>query len=225
MRIAPETHPSLLIRLRDPSDDAAWTQFVEIYEPLIYRLVRRCGLQDADARDVAQQVLMKIVAHVKQWDPRRSRGSFRAWLAVVARNLAINLLVQHARHPRGSGDSRVQSQLNECAARPIESAEYQREYRRQVFRWAAQRTRHEFQPATWDAFWLTCVGGSSIHETADRLKLSIGSVYVARSRCMARLRAVVASLQDLSGEFRIDYPQVLGEATTCIDESCEGIDP
>jgi RNA polymerase sigma-70 factor (ECF subfamily) len=119
----------------------------------------------------------------------------------------------------------VQSQLNECVARPVESAEYQREYRRQVFRWAAQKIRHEFQPATWDSFWLTCVGGVSIQEAATRLKLSVGSVYVARSRCVARLRAVVASLEDLSGEFLVEDPHALGDATMHSEGNSEGIDP
>jgi hypothetical protein len=36
---APETRPSLLIRVRDPADQAAWQEFVEIYRPVILRTV------------------------------------------------------------------------------------------------------------------------------------------------------------------------------------------
>ena len=53
---SPATHRSLIVKLRDPADSAAWREFVAIYEPLIYRLARRKGLQDADARDLCQEV-------------------------------------------------------------------------------------------------------------------------------------------------------------------------
>ena len=45
----PDTRPSLLVRLCDPKDDRAWTEFTAIYSPLIYRLACRKGFQDADA--------------------------------------------------------------------------------------------------------------------------------------------------------------------------------
>jgi len=41
---SPITRPSLLLRVRDVDDNAAWTQFVEIYTPLIYGYCRSRGL-------------------------------------------------------------------------------------------------------------------------------------------------------------------------------------
>ncbi len=78
MQETPETRASLLVRMRDPQDGGAWAEFVQIYEPLVYRLIRGQGLQDADARDVTQQVLAAVAARVDRWDPDRSKGSFRA---------------------------------------------------------------------------------------------------------------------------------------------------
>ncbi len=49
----PKTRPSLLVRIRDPQDERAWREFLDIYEPLIYRLARRKGFQDADARELS----------------------------------------------------------------------------------------------------------------------------------------------------------------------------
>lgn len=57
---SPETRPSLLVRIRDISDQVAWQEFVEIYAPLIHAYSLRRGLQDADAADVSQQVLQSI---------------------------------------------------------------------------------------------------------------------------------------------------------------------
>src|SRR5262245_18265134 len=96
----PETRDSLLVRVADPADAGAWRELAAIYRPAVYRLARRRGLQDADADDLAQRVLVAISRKIGEWRPAAPRGSFRAWLAVVARNLAINAL---ARGRRGAG--------------------------------------------------------------------------------------------------------------------------
>src|SRR5438445_8049209 len=90
MTLTPTTHASLLFRLRDPQDHDAWVEFVSLYEPVAYRLLRRHGLQDADARDVMQELFMAVSRSIDHWDPAKERGSFRGWLRRVARNLVIN---------------------------------------------------------------------------------------------------------------------------------------
>jgi hypothetical protein len=46
----PSTRASLLVRLREPRDERAWSEFV-MFTPLVYRLARRRGLRDAGAID------------------------------------------------------------------------------------------------------------------------------------------------------------------------------
>ena len=70
MNSTPETRASLLIRVRDPADQTAWHEFVEIYRPIILRLARQKGMQDADADDVAQQVLVAVAQAVEQRDQK-----------------------------------------------------------------------------------------------------------------------------------------------------------
>jgi RNA polymerase sigma-70 factor (ECF subfamily) len=54
----PNTRNSLSLRLSDACDAEAWDQFASIYEPLVYRLARAKGFQDADAREIVQEVLV-----------------------------------------------------------------------------------------------------------------------------------------------------------------------
>ncbi|MCP4174110.1 MAG: hypothetical protein GY758_25440 [Fuerstiella sp.] len=62
MNRIPDTRASLLIRVKDPFDCDAWLGFSDIYRPVIYRMARRRGLQNADARDRTQKVLTSVAA-------------------------------------------------------------------------------------------------------------------------------------------------------------------
>lgn len=195
----PETRPSLLLRLRDPQDSEAWGEFLDIYEPLIQRLARRRGFQDADARELAQDVFVAMAGAIDRWDPDRSLGTFRGWLFRIARNLMINFLRREGRHPSGTGDTNFLKLLNEQPdPNAEETAFFDLEYRRELFRWAAARTQEEVTDATWAAFHETCVEGRSPDAVAEELGMSRGAVYVAKSRVMARLRKRIQSLE--SGE-------------------------
>ena len=55
--------------------------------------------------------------------------------------------------------------------------------------------RGQFSEQTWQAFWRTAVEGRSGQEVADELKMSVGAVYVAKSRALARLMKKVQEAQ------------------------------
>jgi RNA polymerase sigma-70 factor (ECF subfamily) len=185
-----------LIRLRDPGDERAWAEFVDVYGPLVRRLTRRRGLQHADADDMVQEVFRVVAAAIERGGYDPTRGSFRGWLFQIARNLTVNALVARDRHPRGTGDTAMAQLLEEQPAPAAEdSAEFDAEYRRRMLEWAADRVRGEFTDAAWRAFWETGVVGKSAAEVANALGLSVGSVYNAKSRVMARLRREIERVQ------------------------------
>jgi RNA polymerase sigma-70 factor (ECF subfamily) len=192
---SPLTRPSLLVRIGDTGDDQAWAQFVEIYAPLVYGFGRKHGLQDADAADLTQDVLRAVSGAVGRlaYDPRR--GSFRGWLFTVVRNKLRTFLNRRARHPQGTGDSAAQDLL-EAQPAPTDAALWEQEYEQRLFAWAAEQVRGGFQDSTWQAFWQTAVEGRSPRAVAQALGMSVGAVYIAKSRVLARLREQIQQLQD-----------------------------
>jgi RNA polymerase sigma-70 factor (ECF subfamily) len=193
---SPATRQSLLVRLRDPQDGQAWAEFVEIYAPLIDRLARARGLQQADAADLAQEVFRAVAGAIDRYDPDPTRGSFRGWLCRIARNLMINLLAARRIRPQATGDSNVREMLERVPApESAETALFDAEFRRRLFHWAAEQIRPEFRESTWNAFWLTAVEGNEPSAAAATIGISVGAVYIAKSRVMARLRAVIDEVE------------------------------
>jgi RNA polymerase sigma-70 factor (ECF subfamily) len=163
---------------------------------LIYGFARKRGLQDADAADLMQEVLRSVAGAVGRLDYDPRRGTFRGWLYTVTRNKVHNFLAARNRQVRGSGDSSAQDLLEEQAAQDDSDVTlWDQEYERRLFDWAAERVRGEFQDATWQAFWRTAVDGQAAREAGEALGMSVGAVYVAKSRVLARLKDEIQQLQ------------------------------
>jgi RNA polymerase sigma factor (sigma-70 family) len=192
----PMTRSTLLVRLRDRGDGAAWTRFVEVYGPLVYRYARRRGLQDADAADLTQDVLRAVVQAIGHFRYDPARGSFRGWLFTSTRHALHRFGTGRQRRPQ-AGNSDFDRILEDRPAQQDESeqADWDREFDRRLFDWAADQVRGEFLASTWEAFWRTAVDHASPREVADGLSMTIGAVYVAKSRVLARLRALIEEVQ------------------------------
>lgn len=190
MSSLPETRASLILRLPSPEDRLAWQEFVAIYEPFLYRYARRGGLQDADARELVQNVLLSVARAVERWTPDTERGRFRSWLFKIARNQLLDLHSRRTRQPRSSSNTTFFHLLN----RPIPSSPFDEqqlllEHRRELFRLISSRVKQTVKETTWRAFWLTSIEQQTPEDVAQTLGLSVGGVYIARSRVTARLRA------------------------------------
>ena len=189
----PNTRFSLLRRLGEPDDSAAWSEFCEIYEPAIRRIAVRYGLQDADAREVTQEVLLTISRKISSFDVC-GHGRFRAWLATIARNTTIDLLRKNKRSR--CGGSSVQRRLAGICEETGMQSIFDIEAEREVFAWAASRVQRTVEPATWQAFWMTAVSGESAEAASASLGMSLGAVYVARCRTLAKIKKLVIQYRE-----------------------------
>jgi RNA polymerase sigma-70 factor (ECF subfamily) len=189
------TRLSLLHRLgHDPGDAAAWAEFVDHYGRKVVLWCRRWGLQEADAHDVTQNVLMRLAARMKdfRYDPSKS---FRAWLKTLTRHALSDFHEARCRPGRGSGDSEVLDQLNKVEARDDLVRELETEFDREVLELASARVRQRVEPHTWEAFRLLAHEGLAGAEVAARLGLKVATVWVARSKVQKMLQQEVSRLE------------------------------
>lgn len=194
MNESPATRASLLVRLRDGKDGDAWREFARLYAPLVYGFARKRGLQDADAADLMQDVLRSVSTAAQRLEYEPNRGTFRGWLFTVTRNKVFNFLESRSRRVVASGDSRVQERLEQHADGSL-SADWEGDYRRTLAARAMERVKGEFQTPTWQAFLQTAIEGKAPAEVSRAVGLSVGAIYVAKSRVIARLRQEIESME------------------------------
>lgn len=193
------THPSLLVRLRDLHNVEAWEQFVEIYTPLVYSFCFQHGLQDADAADISQEVMRAVAQAISRFEYDPQRGRFRAWLLAITRNKLKRFMAKKWRQPQGGADTAVMQQW-EAQSVLEEDREWDQAYQSRLFQVASERVRSEVQESTWRAFWLTTFEEQDGRSVAQNLGMSVGAVYIAKSRVLARLTKCIQTIDGESGE-------------------------
>ena len=179
------TPPSLLQRLRDPQQKQAWDTFVELYTPLLFFWSKRWGLQDSDAADLVQEVLLLLYRKLPEFD-YQAGGSFRGWLRTVLLNKWRDTRRRTLPEPAGE---RVEPMVE-----PSWAEQEELEYRQQLMRVMLKKLRPEFPATIWAAFEAYVVQGQAPGEVAANLQISPATVYAAKSKVFQRLRQELAGM-------------------------------
>jgi RNA polymerase sigma-70 factor (ECF subfamily) len=183
------TQRTLLERLAQSggANQAAWSEFVDRYGRKIYGWCLRWKLQDADAQDVTQIVLVKLAQGMKNfsYDPCRS---FRAWLKAVTHNAWQDFVAGRGTATLASGGNSDGERLASVAARDDLSRELEKLFDLELLRTAMQRVRLRAAAHTWMAFSMTAVECVPAIEVARRLGMKIARVYAARSTIQQRVQ-------------------------------------
>ncbi|HMP02192.1 MAG TPA: sigma-70 family RNA polymerase sigma factor [Gemmatales bacterium] len=189
------TSLSLLQRLRQRDDDPAWQRFDRVYRPLIARWLRQARLEPADADDLAQEVMLVVVRKVAEFEHAGRPGAFRHWL----RQVVGFVLRDRWRSRQRRGETRVAlgEPSDQLADPNSELSQYwDREHDGQVLRQLLDLLADEFNPTTLRAFERLALEQAQPEDVAQELGLSVGAVYIAKSRVLRRLREEATGLLD-----------------------------
>ena len=184
---------SLLDRLRAQSPDA-WDRFVDLFLPVLYQQGRRSGLQSADARDVAQEVLQAVSAGVGKFHRQGPHASFRGWLWTLSRNKIVDCLRRQGRMENAIGGSSAREWFDRLPAK--EHAQCEDRFSASLYRRGLELIQGEFTQRTWKAFWRLAVDGCTPADVADELGVSVNAIYLAKSRVLRRLREELGDMLD-----------------------------
>lgn len=179
------TSITLLGRVRQSGDQQAWGRFVRIYAPLIFEWGKRAGLSEADAADLSQDVLIKLLEELPKFEYAPSRGRFRGWLRTVTRNECRRRQRRRNSIAAIGGDDNHLSQVIDTN---LDSIFDDRTDPQLVAAQALRLMKSEFPTSTWQAAWKQIVEDQKPADVAAELGLSLASVYQARSRVLRLLR-------------------------------------
>lgn len=176
---------------------AAWERLVGLYSPLVFFWCRRSGLGPDDSADVLQNVWQAVAGHLARFE-RQSDGAFRGWLWTITRNKLHDHFRRQQRQPAGAGGSTAQQLMSGIPEQEPESylSASLADGSGDLLGRALEQIRHDFEPNSWQAFWLSAVEGQAARAIAERLQMSLDAVYQAKARILRRLREELAGLQD-----------------------------
>lgn len=181
------------VRFRNPD---AWKRLVAIYSPVVYRWCRQWRLEPNEALDVVQEVFRAVVVAIENFRCDRTGDSFRGWMKAITRSKVQDYFRAAGRRPTAIGGTDA---LRRFAELPVEAENDQDDRANDtaiIVRRALELVRIEFEDRTWTACWRTAVDGEPASDVAEAMKMTVGAVYKAKSRVLARLRV---ELQDLIG--------------------------
>jgi RNA polymerase sigma-70 factor (ECF subfamily) len=192
-----DTSASLLARLHDRDDQAAWQRLVDLYAPLIQHWLHRASLQPSDVEDLSQDVLAVVIRKVVQFEHDGRPGSFRAWLKAITVNRLRDYWRSRGTHGQASGDSAVARLLEELQD-PDSSISriWDQDHDQYILRRLLELIEPAFKPTTWQAFCRHVLNGEAVDAVAQALNLSPNAVFIAKSRVLQRLREEARGLID-----------------------------
>lgn len=184
------TRASLLIRLRDSTDDDAWAEFHDLYAPLLYNYARARGLNHSDAEDIRSECYEALVRQLKDFEYDRGRGSFKAWLRTMVTRRVIDRL-RKQREQRA--DSRVLRELKDDDSENEEI--WSLEWKRQHLRYCVEQVRPLVSDSVWQAFHMLAEKDAPVPAVCAALNMNANQVYKARARMLALIREKMQYLQ------------------------------
>lgn len=190
----PDTRFSLLNRIPNPEDLAAWGRFVRIYVPVVCGFAIHRGCQPEEAAMLTRAVMTRIPLEIGSYDPAARQGRFRDWLfrlvVVEAARLFPQLPSLASAPAPGAGAG------PESAPSPPPAEEWDSEYQRAAFRDAVTALGEELGGSLpWEIFRRTILDGEGPETVAKDLGVSLGSVYVERSKVLNRVRERISSIE------------------------------
>lgn len=189
------TSRSLLARLHD-GESMAWYRLVDLYSPLVRYWCRRLGVNEQDVSDLMQDVFQTVAAKLHLFRKDRPSDTFRGWLRTMTRNKVIDFFRAQGRYPTAVGGTDALNRMQQVTENLDDDDEGEQVVFSDVLLRSLSAVQGHFEERTWQAFWKVAVEGQDIQDVAEELEMRPGTVRVAKSRVLSRLRRELGDLHE-----------------------------
>lgn len=196
MRAAESIHTTteLLAGLHQSGNGAAWNEFDRRYRPILVGFLRRMGLNETDAADVAQETLACFVEDYRDRKYDREQGRLRSWLIGIAKCRLADMRRSAGRRRELRGESAIVGLPENTDVDAVWDAEERRFVFEQAIGELRQTTR--FTDRTMAAFERIALRQEPIESVTAELGLTPQEIYNVKNRVVEKLRSIVKKYED-----------------------------
>jgi len=187
------TTTELLSGLASESRPECWEEFDRRYRPILINIARRMGIDGEDAKDVAQDTLMRFAIAYRAGKYNRNQGRLRSWLMGIARYRILEARHARAKEAQNRGSSVIEQLDVEQSIETIWEVEQRQHMLRLAFEELREGTR--MNERTVRAFEMLVKQQMSAASVAETLTISVHDVYVAKNRCLQKIRGILTTLE------------------------------
>jgi RNA polymerase sigma-70 factor (ECF subfamily) len=184
-----KTSAAMLEQMRDPNNPEAWTRFFSRYEKIVRNWCHKCGLQEADAEDVTQKIMLILLDEMPEFVYDQTKGRFRDWLRLVTRHACYRFL-------EWDESRKYRPILDDVQARDDLDRSLEHQARIDVLHAALEEVQRRVSPRDWMIFRRLSFEGRSGGELACELGMTVAAVFKAASRVRKR---VVEQVREFGG--------------------------
>lgn len=200
--MADVTSLTLLERLRTDGETASWHELQSLYQPLIRKWLAKYSIQDADAEDLVQEVMLTVSKEIDSFDHNGRTGAFRAWMRNILANRLLMFWRSQKRVAKVAQDSNLQRQIEELQDPASNMSRiWDRDHDQIIAYQLLQKSQRHFTEQTWECFRRFALEGEPAKKVADSLGVTVNSVFIAKSRVLARLREEAKGIVDSATNF------------------------
>ena len=182
------TSYTLIHRIKDRYDEAAWEEFVEIYRRYIYMVIRHMEIDMDTTEELTQSILIKLWQKLPEINFIQGNAKFRTWLSKVIYNSVVD-------HQRSVKRSPNLTELNETHGIDSQiNKMMDTEWENYIANLALERVKTSFSGKAIEVFEMTRTG-KSLEEISIKLDIKQDSVYRLKNRVIGRLKREVNLLR------------------------------
>ncbi|MCM8531430.1 MAG: sigma-70 family RNA polymerase sigma factor [Lentisphaeraceae bacterium] len=189
-----KTSQSLLLKLKSEQDDDAWEVFVNYYQPFIYVILRRMGLNHHDTEEISQKVILKIWQKLSTYYDSEIYGKFRNWVGKVTYNMALNFFKSRKRYDNKLLNFKDSTFLS--VSEPELEKISEEEWQKYITSMAWDKLKGKCSEKSMTIF-EQVMKGRTTEEIVKDLGVTTTTVYVYKKRVKEKLSLEISLLKDL----------------------------